>query len=238
MDMLNSWEQSSMREGSDPIQYHYADPSLPRIPRNPNNIYCTPIRRKNPLFYEEHSYTQNVRVYDESSYEFYPYVREGGMSDYSHYPMNPLPSNPREMIVPLQLNKSLSKNLLPGETNPDAAQGEHLCYEYLRTGECSRQMEGHVCKYRHLIPIHPEAIAYRFRVGLLSNDEIIRYQLRPCEENETNPFAPLNAPLCKDFLNHKVCERTKNMKICRYRHVLPQHPLAIEDRERRKRERQ
>ena len=91
---------------------------------------------------------------------------------------------------------------------------------------------GSVCRYRHLIASHPDAIADRFQSGLLSEEEIKQYQLRTCDENETNPFAPIDAPICFEFLNHGFCSRTAAMKICRYRHLLPSHPDAIADRNR------
>ena len=66
----------------------------------------------------------------------------------------------------------------------------------------------------------------------LSEEEIRKYQLRPCEPFETNPFAPADAKICFDFLNHHVCSRNQDMKICRFRHLLPEHPDAIRDRAR------
>ena len=91
-------------------------------------------------------------------------------------------------------------------------------------------LQGGNCRYRHLSPNHPDAIADRFKSHLLSEEEIIKYGLRPCEEYETNPFAPKDAPICFDFLNRGVCGRTQEMKVCRYRHLLPEHPEAIKDR--------
>lgn len=97
---------------------------------------------------------------------------------------------------------------------------------------CQRMEQGRVCRYRHLVASHPDAIADRYRSGLLTDQEIEQYRLRPCEEFEVNPFAPRDAPICFDFLNRGVCRRTENMKICRYRHLLPNHPDAIADRQR------
>ena len=37
---------------------------------------------------------------------------------------------------------------------------------------CQRMATGSVCRYRHLIASHPDAIADRFRSGLLSEEEI------------------------------------------------------------------
>lgn len=79
---------------------------------------------------------------------------------------------------------------------------------------------------------HPDAIADRFKNNLLTKEEIEHYRLRECDDNEVNPFAPVNAKICFEFLNKKMCSRTAEMKICRYRHLLPSHPEAIADRQR------
>ena len=132
------------------------------------------------------------------------------------------------------------ETLPPGENNPNAQPGARLCFEYMNTGKwiciwrvicrCHRMLQGGNCRYRHLSSNHPDAIADRFKSHLLSDEEIARYGLRPCEEFETNPFAPKDAPICFDFLNRGVCGRTQEMKVCRYRHLLPNHPEAIKDR--------
>ena len=96
---------------------------------------------------------------------------------------------------------------------------------------------GRVCRFRHLVPYHPEAIADRFRSGLLSKEDIEKYRLRECEPYETNPFAPKDAKICFEFLNRHVCSRNQDMKICRFRHLLPEHPDAIQDRIKSKGER-
>ena len=128
----------------------------------------------------------------------------------------------------------------PGESNPNAQPGAKLCFEFMNTGvsplwncvtcRCSRMSSGGVCRYRHLSPQHPDAIADRYNSGLLSEQDIQQYKLRPCEEFETNPFAPIDAPICFSYLNRGVCSRTHEMRICRYRHLLPEHPDAIRDR--------
>lgn len=97
---------------------------------------------------------------------------------------------------------------------------------------CQRMADGEVCRYRHLIASHPDAIADRYCSGILPKEEIVKYQLRPCEQFERNPFAPVNAPICFEFVNHGFCSRNAAMKICRYRHLLPSHPDAIADRNR------
>ena len=135
-----------------------------------------------------------------------------------------------------------TQNLLPGENNPDALPGANLCYDFMNKGvygnrfelncRCERQQNGGICRFRHLDPNQPDAIADRFKNGFLSQEEIDKYKLRKCEPNEVNPFAPEGAKICFEFLNKKVCGRTSNMKICRYRHLLPSHPDAVADRVR------
>lgn len=202
----------------------YLDSSLDIDRRYHASNVAVPINDAFPVF----SLEDQTR-----DYYVYPYANDLGenLSSLSAS----VESNPHEKKQPSKKTpRKRNGGLFPGETNHDVVPGERLCYEFLQSGKCSRQMEGQKCRYRHLIPTHPEAIAYRYSKGLLTEEEIMNYQLRPCEEHETNPFAPINAPLCKDFLNHKYCERTRNMKICRYRHCLPQHPLAIKDKEQRK----
>ena len=67
---------------------------------------------------------------------------------------------------------------------------------------------------------------------MLSKEEIKQYKLRECDENEVNPFAPRGANICLDFLNKKMCSRTNEKRICRFRHLLHNHPDAIADRNR------
>lgn len=92
---------------------------------------------------------------------------------------------------------------------------------------------GKVCHFRHLDCDHPDVIADRYFNNMLSEKDIRSYQLRPCEPDECNPFAPKNAKICFDFLNKNVCSRNSDMRICRYRHLKPNHPEAIADRKRR-----
>lgn len=134
--------------------------------------------------------------------------------------------------------------LPPGENNRDAYLGANLCFDYLNLGmsvfltflnfRCKRQLSGGVCHFRHLDPNHPDVIANRYFNNMLSEREIQKYRLRPCEENECNPFAPKDARICFDYLNKRVCSRNATMRICRYRHLLPNHPEAIADRNRNK----
>lgn len=95
---------------------------------------------------------------------------------------------------------------------------------------CQRMDSGRICRFRHLVPNHPEAIADRFRSGFLSKEEIEKYKLRVCDPFETNPFAQKDAKICFEFLNRRVCSRNQEMKICRFKHLLPEHPDAIQDR--------
>lgn len=91
---------------------------------------------------------------------------------------------------------------------------------------------GLVCRFRHLDACHPEAIADRFKNGLLSKEEIVHYGLYPCGPNESNPFASPESKICFDYLNHHVCSRNYSMRICRFRHLEANHPDAIQDRKR------
>lgn len=127
---------------------------------------------------------------------------------------------PRDEVHPLP----------PGENNPNAVPGGKLCFEYMNKGRCQRMETGRICRFRHLVPNHPEAIADRYRSGLLSQEEILKYKLRECDPYETNPFAPRDAKICFEFLNRRICSRNQDMKICRFRHLLPEHPDAIQDR--------
>ena len=43
------------------------------------------------------------------------------------------------------------------ELNPHALANAELCYDYLNSGTCQREMAG-ICKYRHLPPDHIDAI--------------------------------------------------------------------------------
>ena len=76
------------------------------------------------------------------------------------------------------------------------------------------------------------SVAQREQVFHKSKEEIKQYKLRECDENEVNPFAPRGAKICFDFLNKKMCSRTNAKRICRFRHLLHNHPDAIADRNR------
>jgi len=57
-----------------------------------------------------------------------------------------------------------SMGLRPHEANPHAAADAKICFDFLnRGGQCSRAMRGMVCRFRHLLPSHPEAIADKGR---------------------------------------------------------------------------
>ena len=97
---------------------------------------------------------------------------------------------------------------------------------------CERQRSGGICHFRHLDASHPEAIADRYKSGLLTPEEIEFHHLRPCDTLETNPFAPRDAKICFEYLNKHVCSRNVMMRVCRFRHLLPNHPDALADREK------
>eukprot|EP01136_Pigoraptor_vietnamica_P013456 Opistho-1_new@54476 len=50
----------------------------------------------------------------------------------------------------------------PLQLNPHATQ-QQICYDFLSTSTCRRMQEGSICRFRHLHPTHPEAIAERQR---------------------------------------------------------------------------
>lgn len=95
---------------------------------------------------------------------------------------------------------------------------------------CYRMETGRVCRFRHLDADHPDAIADRFRNGLLSKEDIKKYNLRVCDAFESNPFAPQEAKICFEYLNHHVCSRNVAKRICRFRHLESEHPEAVKDR--------
>lgn len=203
---------------------------------------CSRIRHSLPLsFSERYSFLFDDPQLSPRNYRASSYVPESILSrmPLQHSPLltsaeqgprySTAPSSPSSYQSEGKPRRS-SKTLPPGENNPNAQPGARLCFEYMNTGKCHRMIQGGNCRYRHLSPNHPDAIADRFKSHLLSDEEIVKYNLRPCEEFETNPFAPRDAPICFDFLNRGICGRTQEMKICRYRHLLPEHPEAIKDR--------
>lgn len=107
---------------------------------------------------------------------------------------------------------------------------------YIYECRCQRVDSGKICRFRHLDADHPDAIADRFRSGLISKEEIEKYQLRECDLFESNPFAPRGAKICFEYLNRHVCSRNMCKKICRFRHLESEHPDAIRDRRKLNRE--
>ena len=107
-----------------------------------------------------------------------------------------------------------------------------MCFEFMNKGTCQRVESGKICRFRHLDSDHPDAIADRFKNGMLTREEIAYYRLRICEPFESNPFAPRGSKICFDYLNRHVCSRNTQKMICRFRHLEAEHPDAIKDRER------
>lgn len=83
---------------------------------------------------------------------------------------------------------------------------------------CPRTQNGQICHMRHLISIHPEAIAERYMKGLLSEAEIKLWGLTPCEANEMNPFSNPSSHVCFDYSHSHTCARNSNAQICRFKH--------------------
>ena len=47
----------------------------------------------------------------------------------------------------------------------DPGPGVAICFDFINKGSCSRLMRGEPCKYRHLAPNHPDAVADKIRQG-------------------------------------------------------------------------
>ena len=49
------------------------------------------------------------------------------------------------------------------EVNPFSSPREKLCYDFLNTGVCKRNQEGKICRFRHCLPNHEEAVKDRMK---------------------------------------------------------------------------
>lgn len=115
-----------------------------------------------------------------------------------------------------------------------------ICFPFLNRGVCSF---GAGCRFRHLAPDHPDAIADRVRTGHIFKianlaDEKVQAQLQEQLSAKSSPSAQALAPptasssdarICFPFLNHGRCDREST---CRFRHLAPDHPDAVADRMR------
>jgi hypothetical protein len=145
-------------------------------------------------------------------------------------------------------------SLLPEQGHPGACAGSdgptqaatpllavddtRICFPFLNRGVCSF---GAGCRFRHLAPDHPDAIADRVRTGhvfKIANlaDEKVQAQLQEQLSAKSSPSAQALAPptasssdarICFPFLNHGRCDREST---CRFRHLAPDHPDAVADR--------
>ena len=102
-----------------------------------------------------------------------------------------------------------------GAVAGEGAPESRICFPFLNRGMCER---GEACRFRHLDPNHPDAVADRIRGG---------GRLPP----GTNPLADQNpntppgeTRVCFTFLNKQSCDRPG----CIFRHLLPGHPDAQE----------
>lgn len=51
------------------------------------------------------------------------------------------------------------------DLNPNAPANARLCYDYLNTGKCKRDMAGEICRFRHLPPNHIDSVVDKIRNG-------------------------------------------------------------------------
>ena len=49
------------------------------------------------------------------------------------------------------------------EVNPFGNPHEKLCYDYLNTHVCKRNQEGNICRFRHCLPRHADALKDRLK---------------------------------------------------------------------------
>ena len=164
-----------------------------------------------------------------------------------------LPEQPQEAQ---QLAATQSLLLLPEqpqEAQQPQAQLQHptlaepgekkICFPFLNRGMCQFSSQ---CKFRHLVPEHPDAIADRVRTGHthrlagFTGDAAAQVQAQVASSGGVPtvggvmglpPMAPpaAEARVCFSFLNHGTCERGE---VCRFRHLTADHPDAVADRMR------
>merc|ERR1740117_758486 len=96
-----------------------------------------------------------------------------------------------------------------------------ICFPFLNKGSCDKEN----CRFRHLTPDHPDAVADAMRQG--------RYDKIPSHVNpmvDQNPNAKQNETrICFTFLNKGSCDKES----CGFRHLLAGHPDAVADRMKR-----
>jgi len=100
---------------------------------------------------------------------------------------------------------------------PSAPQ--RICFPFMNRGFCSY---GQSCKYRHLPPDHPDAIADRSRLGTANASTALQHGQG---QGQTSGVVKI----CFPFLNKGSCERGD---ACRFRHLAQDHPDAVADRMR------
>ena len=127
----------------------------------------------------------------------------------------------------------------PSSPHSPAAEETRICFPFLNRGVCSF---GAGCRFRHLAPDHPDAIADRVRTGHIFKIANVQDEKEQAQLQEltaaTSPSAQALAPptaashdarICFPFLNHGRCDREAT---CRFRHLAPDHPDAVADRMR------
>ena len=51
------------------------------------------------------------------------------------------------------------------EHNPNASINARLCYDFLNTGVCKRESSAGICKFRHVLQDHIDAVIDKIRNG-------------------------------------------------------------------------
>ena len=124
-----------------------------------------------------------------------------------------------------QLQEQLSVATSPSvqaSADPTARSSDaRICFPFLNHGRCDREA---TCRFRHLAPDHPDAVADRMRTG--SYDKIPAHANPLVEQNQHT--APGELRICYAYLNCGTCDRSQ----CSFRHLLAGHPDAIADRVR------
>ena len=49
------------------------------------------------------------------------------------------------------------------EVNPFGSPHEKMCYDFLNTHVCKRNQEGKICRFRHCLPSHEDAVRDRMK---------------------------------------------------------------------------
>lgn len=69
----------------------------------------------------------------------------------------------RNQLSPLESDAWMLNPCSEEEVNPFSSPREKLCYDFLNTGVCKRNQEGKICRFRHCLPNHEEAVKDRMK---------------------------------------------------------------------------